>query len=600
MVLDSPTARLTVVLLFLPAALGAQHPPPSASTERATTPAAMDVRVRTVGVDTLDAYLSGLEPFGFAGAAVVARGDEVLVARGGGLADPEAGRPWTAGTVSSTGSITKQFTAAAILELEARGQLSVYDSLPIFFDEVPADKRSITLHHLLTHSSGLGEVAEGDFDYVSRDAIVAKALASELGATPGERYVYSNLGYSLLGAVVERVTGRGYEAWLRDELLVPAGLYETGYLLPRFEPERVAVGYRDGSRFGTVLGRIDPERGPSWVLYANGGIHATIHDMLRWGRALLEDRVASRERLFAAHVEAAGGHYGYGWSVDTTARGTPRIHHEGSNGIFYADYHLLPEEDVVLYVATSVAEVRASTVARQLDRLLFGADVPWPPAVETPDEPVGEAVGGLVGRYALEGGGALEVVESADQLAVRVEGQRAIERIWTGSPGGSTAYEELNRRPEEFVRALAEGDWATVRTIRGGEDSPERPYERFWTGTVERMGPFRGVEVLGTVPGWFHEGSADVTWLRLRFEDGATIRRIHWAEDGSMVGIGGSVYPAPLELRCALESPDRCVGFHLSLPTAEPRIRFERGPDGRAVAVDLTTASGDAFAARRE
>lgn len=552
--------------------------------------------------DALDDYLSRLTPFGFAGAAVVARGGEVLVARGYGSADPVAGRPWTAGTVSSVGSITKQFTAAGILTLAERGRLSVDESLPDFFESVPPDKRGITLHHLLTHTSGLGEVDEGDFDHLGRDAIVERAMASELSAPPGQRHEYSNLGYSLLGAVIEVITGRSYEAWLRDELLSPAGMYETGYLLPRFEPERLAVGYRDGRRFGTVLERIDPDRGPSWVLYANGGVHATIHDMLRWGRSLLENRLlspGSRERLFAAHVADAGGHYGYGWNVDTTSRGTPRIHHGGSNGVFHADFHLMPEEDVVLYVATSLAEVRASTVARQLDRLLFGGTVPWPPAVEAPDEPVGDVTAGLAGRYGIEGGGALEVVESGDQLAVRVEGQKAIARIWTGTAGGSVPYRELHRRSRALVLALAGGDWATVRAFRGDEEAPERPYEGYWSRLERRMGPFRGLEVLGTLPGWFHEGSADVTWIRLRFAGGAAIRRLHWAEDGSLVGVGGQAYPAPLELRCALEAPDRCVGFHLALPTDEPRLRFRREGDGPATGVVVTTASGQELRGRR-
>lgn len=529
----------------------------------------------------LDAYLSGLEPFGLAGAFLVAREGEVLLARGYGLADrgDRGGppRPWTAGTVSTVGSITKQFTAAAILALEEDGALSTGDSLPAFFADVPPDKRGITLHHLLTHTSGLRDLPQGDFDDVGREALVTSAMASELGSAPGERYAYSNLGYSLLGAVLEVVTGQGYEAWVREHLFEPAGMFETGYLLPRFEPERLAVGYRPTGRFGTVLGRIDPERGPSWILYANGGMHTTVYDMYRWARALLQDDLldaASRRRLFGAHVEQPGGHYGYGWSVDTTARATPFIHHGGSNGIFYADYHLFPAEDIVTYAMTSDETVRASDVLRQVDRILFGEPVPWPPRVDSvADVPAGE-MDRLTGRYGLPGGGELAVVRAGPALLVRAEGQRAVDAVWAGRPVGRVAYDRLNRRAEELVRALAAGDWPTLRAALGGS-SAERPYEAAWRSLTEDLGPFRDVAVLGTVPAWFHEGSADVTWVRLRFERGSRIRRIHWDEDGTMVGLGGDVYPAPLTLRCVPVSAVECVGFHTALRTTTPTFRFE-------------------------
>lgn len=553
----------------------------------------------------LDDYLSRLEPFGLAGAFLVARDGQILLARGYGLADrgDEEGPPrrWTAGTVSSSGSITKQFTAAAILALQEAGELSVHDSLGAFFTDAPPDKRRITLHHLLTHTSGLRELSQGDFDPLGREAMVSAALASELGSAPGERYAYSNLGYSLLGAVVEVVTGRSYEAWVREHLFRPVGMYETGYLLPRFEPERLAIGYRRDGRYGTVLGRIDPERGPSWVLYANGGMHTTVHDMYRWATALLGDAVltaASRRELFGAHAETAGGHYGYGWAVDTTARGTPFVHHDGSNGIFYADYHLFPEEGVVSYAMTSDATLRASDVLTQVDRLLFGDSVPWPPRVDSVADVSDEELDRVTGRYRLRGGGALVLARSGPGLVVHAEGQNAVEILWRGERSGRVAYGELNRRAEELVEALADGDWATLQKALPGS-AAERPYESVWRRLTGRLGPFRGVDVLGTVPAWFHEGSADVTWVRLRFHGGDQIRRIHWTADGAMVGLGGQVYPAPLTLRCAPVSTRECVGFHMNLSTIAPRFRFDGEAAGPAGSLTFLDEAGDLVRAER-
>lgn len=176
----------------------------------------------------LDEYLSRLEGLGFAGVALVADDGEIVLAEGYGLADRDRGIPWTTGTVSSVGSITKQFTGAAIMKLVSDGKLATDDPITRFFEDVPEDKRGITVHHLLTHTAGLTDVLGGDFELVERDELVSRAMAEPLVGPPGDEYRYSNLGYSLLGAIVENVSDRGYEEFLRAELLAPAGAFELG------------------------------------------------------------------------------------------------------------------------------------------------------------------------------------------------------------------------------------------------------------------------------------------------------------------------------------------------------------------------------------
>src|SRR5262249_27224274 len=152
----------------------------------------------------------------------------------------------------SIGSITKQFTAAAILKLQMQGKLSVRDPIAKYLPNVPQDKSAITLHHLLTHSAGLESgFGPGDFEAVTRDEIIKRALASKLRSAPGKQYHYSNAGYSLLGAIVEIVSGGGYEAFLHEHLFKPAGMAQTGYRLPKWSSERLAQGYgRGGQRWG--------------------------------------------------------------------------------------------------------------------------------------------------------------------------------------------------------------------------------------------------------------------------------------------------------------------------------------------------------------
>lgn len=572
------------------------------------SPVAGDADEATLGdVERVREYLKRLEAFGLAGGFLLARDGRVLVARGYGLADrgdrsamegsaPDARSsapspsPWTASTVSSVGSITKQFTAAAIMKLVDRGRIAVTDSLHEFFEGVPEEKRGITLHHLLTHTAGWGEVGAGDFDFLSREEIVRRALESDLLWEPGTRYRYSNLGYSLLGAVVEVVTGEGYEPWLRRELFAPAGMYETGYLLPGYEPERVATGYRSGERWGTLIERLDPATGPSWVLRANGGIHTTLFDMLRWVRALgvmeWDDAAgtsailseASRERMFTPHADEGGGTwYGYGWVVDDDFLGRSAIVHNGGNGILHADLHLFPDDGVLTFMMTSDSDMRATRLLTEVDRVFFGEDVEMPPAVEAAEiRPA--AVRRWVGSYALDGGGRLVVRESGRALVLEAEGQAAVNRLWRGEPAGTVSYDVLNDRAGTFARAFGEGDYATMRELMG-PDAPQEPYRRFRERMLGMMGPLDGVEVLGTVPAWFHDGSSEATWLRLRFGDRTTIRRIHWSADGRVAGVGGQVYAAPLVLRCAMTGPAACMAWHEGLELAAPEVDFvgERG-----------------------
>jgi len=579
------------------------------------------------------AYLSRLEAFGLAGGVLVADGSEVRLARGYGVADrgrPEAGdkagraadgdaagngteshpRPWTTGTVSTVGSITKQFTAAAIMKLVDQGRIAVDDSIGRFFDGVPPDKRGITIHHLLTHASGLGEVGHGDFEFLSRDEIVLRALESGLLSAPGDEYTYSNLGYSLLGAIVEIVTGRDYEGWLRDRLLVPAGMYETGYVLPDYELDRVAVGYRRGQRWGAIIERLNPATGPSWVLRANGGVNSTMFDMLRWVRALglvgadvgdsdrgtgpaplLSER--SRERMFSPQIdEGAGSWYGYGWVVDTTSRGTPVIRHDGSNGILAADLHVFPEVGLVTFMMTSESGLPATQLLDRVDALWFGDDVPEPPDVAAASALRPAVLRRLAGRYVLDGGGELKVRSAGTALEIDVEGQAAVDRLWTGPRPGRVLYDSLNRRAATFVRAFAAGDFRTMRDFMG-PDAPEEPYRDLRDRVLAQMGDPRDIEVLGTVPAWFHEGSSEATWVRIHFERTSAIRRIHWSVDGRVVGLGGQVYPAPVGFRCAMTGPAACTGWQPGLDLGDPRVRFVVSDVGEAASVVIRGAGGE-------
>jgi len=374
----------------MPAERGA--PTARTASPAVTAPQAADSSAAIADTRT---YLRRLEKLGFAGVVLVASGEAPLLAEGFGLADRERALPWTPATVSTIGSITKQFTGAAILALEEEGKLAVSDPITKYFEGVPADKSAITLHHLLTHSSGLSDPPDvDDWDPITLADFTRRVLAQPLHFDPGRGYEYANANFSFLGAIIEKLTGRGYEAYLRDRLFLPNRMYETGYTRPQWGDGRMAQGYRSGELWGTVLGRPMLADGPAWPLRANGGIHSTAFDMLRWARALLEGRVlspASMAKYWAPHVSEGGdSYYAYGWVISKAPDGTKIVTHNGGNGIFFADMALVPDKGLVVLLMTNViAETRvANSLLEQLGlRFLAGQPYPAIPEIVDLDEP---------------------------------------------------------------------------------------------------------------------------------------------------------------------------------------------------------------------
>ena len=536
----------------------------------------------TFAADTRD-YLRRLEKLGFSGVVLAASGDDTLVAVGCGLADRERGIRWSPGTVSTIGSITKQFTGAAILALAEEGRLSTDDTLTDHFDDVPDDKRDITLHQLLTHSSGVMDVdGLGDWTPITRDAYVRRALDQELAFAPGTDYAYSNAGYSLLGAIIEQVTGRSYEAYVRDRLFAPQGIYETGYVLAPWGDDRMAQGYARSERWGTVLERPIADDGPYWVLRANGGMHSTAFDMLRWGRALLDGRPLNAEsmtRYWAPHVaERGGSHYGYGWSV-VDRDGTRVITHNGGNSIHFANMAVIPDADAVIFLQCSVIADFAladSLLDQVAQRLLDGRPYPAVPDVaEEADGPRGD----VTGTYSIPDG---EFHVSADDggLWIEASGPRAFARLHSTRPVDVERCDRFSARIDHIVSSWLDGDFeplfeayrrsAPIERLRANREDEMRD-------AVATLGTFHGHEVLGTAL----RSDRDGTLVRFRFERGHRDRLYVWDAEADEHLLGYSRRGMDVRLRCV---PVVGGGFASWNPddAASRSVRFAVDADGRS------------------
>lgn len=315
------------------------------------------------GPDSVGPFLDDVVPAGSSGSLVAAVDGGRVVCRGWGEADREAGVPAGCDTVYDVMSMTKQFTAAAVLKLHTQGRLRVGDPIVRYFPQAPADKRHITVEQLLTHTSGLVASLGGDDERVSRADLVAEAFATALRSEPGATYHYSNTGYSLLAAIVEVASGTDYESYLAEHLFRPAGMTRTGYVLPDWQQRSIAVEYdASGEPLGRPVDRPWAEDGPYWNLRGNGGLLSTAGDLYRWHRALEEHVVldeAATRRLFEPRVrEEPGGDtfYGYGWVLQQVG-GLGVAWHNGGNGRSYGEIARGTDRDgFVFWVANRVRD----------------------------------------------------------------------------------------------------------------------------------------------------------------------------------------------------------------------------------------------------
>jgi CubicO group peptidase (beta-lactamase class C family) len=334
-------------------------------------------------VERADEYLTRMHDLGlYNGVTLIAKDDEILLAKGWGEADRATHRPWTVDTVSTIGSITKQFTGAAITLLNQQGKLEFTDTIGEYFPDAPADKAGITLHQLLTHSAGFPDGLGQDEDYVGREEYLALAWAASLQFAPGETYEYSNVGYSILAAVIEKVSGERYEAFVRENLFLPSGMTKTGYTMAGWSGDELATGYRDGAEWGTVVERQSHDEF-SWHLVGNGGIHSTARDMHKWWLSIRNNTVldaAHTKAYLAPHQDEGGGasFYGYGWVNFEGPHGERMISHNGGNGIFAADCAFFPEEDIFIF--GMVNDAPATNVdSRAVFESMVGGELLMPP-----------------------------------------------------------------------------------------------------------------------------------------------------------------------------------------------------------------------------
>jgi CubicO group peptidase (beta-lactamase class C family) len=379
------------------------------------------------------ALLDLLTSFDKPGVAVlVARDGKVLLSRGFGMADIEKKAPITPTTKFRIGSVTKQFTAAAILKLQEEGKLTVKDRLSKFFPDYPRGEE-VTIHHLLTHTSGIKSFTSkpGFMKTVTKPATNNEMVKSfkddPFDFAPGANWSYNNSGYFLLGVIIEKVSDKSYNDYLREAFFEPLGMNDTGVHVSDAAIEHEATGYSYAADKATKT--------TDWHMSRAGGagaLYSTAEDLLRWNEGVFNGKVLSQESLEAAFKpvkldsgEAPMLEYGYGWMIGER-RGLKTISHGGGLDGWLSDLARYVDQNttvVVLHNAMPPAPGLTPTEVGQLAADAFLWQDMKPRTKYEIDRSIDpKTFADYVGRYDYFAA-VMDVALEGDQLTAQLSGQ---------------------------------------------------------------------------------------------------------------------------------------------------------------------------------
>lgn len=334
------------------------------------------VSVSGCGVDTVaevDRLFEDYSGSGMPGASVmVIKDGQPILIKSYGLANVEQGVPVEPSTNFRLASVTKQFTATAVLMLVDRGKLSLDDSIRQYFPEFPEFAKGITIRNLLQHTSGIQdyEPIYGDlFPQQVADSGVVEIISKTEGTMfpPGSQYSYSNSGYAILAVLVEKLSGRTFPEFLHDNIFVPLEMTNTVAFVDGVTtvPNRsfgytvsdVGVEFSDQSAWSAVLG--------------DGGIYSSIEDLFKWDQALYENGLISadlRARSWTPGLET----YGFGFRIDEY-KGHKRYHHSGSTSGFRNHIQQFPADHLTIIILTNRADPDVAPLAEKVTDLYLGS-----------------------------------------------------------------------------------------------------------------------------------------------------------------------------------------------------------------------------------
>ncbi|MEO1290814.1 MAG: serine hydrolase domain-containing protein [Chloroflexota bacterium] len=452
-----------------------------------------------------------LVPFGFHGQVLVAQNGKILLNEGYGLANREQNIPNTAHTAFDTGSINKPFTAIAIMQLIEQGKLSLDTTLQQLYAGIPNDKASITIQHLLSHTSGLENYhMESDFQPMTQEEALDKIFNLPMIADIGSTYYYSNAAYGLLAIIIEMLSGQSYRDYMRDHILIPANMTQTGWYGERIWNEnQVATGYVQGESCGSPY-KWDA---PQWALLGAGGLVHPVSDLFKAHEALKHNTLLSAEtnQQMLDHELA--------WAVEHDTPHGFLVQHNGASMYgFSASFRRYLDHDIVITLAVNVSDgdnALAVDVENHIVDIVFGKNLSLPPTVN-PSQNMNYQSGDFS-----DGNGGILRFTSNEKLLVSTMSPEATSWFFP-LPDASTFHQTMR----EIAQAIAEHDLARFKALFA---KPERvpAYQDNLNQYETELGQLQSTDYLGCSSLRHYT----VAYIRLFFENGNRMLPLAWEGD---------------------------------------------------------------------
>ena len=311
----------------------------------------------------------------------IMKNGEIVLAKGYGLANVEHQVAVKPETIFQSGSMGKQFTATAVMMLVEEGKVSLDDKITKYFPDAPESWRNITVRHLLTHTSGLGDYPD-DFDLrrdYTEDELVQRIRTIPLAFQPGEKWSYSNLGYVMLGVLIHKVSGKFYGDFLQERVFKPLGMTTARVISEADVVPNRAAGYR------LVNGELKNQDwvSPTLNTTADGALYLTVYDMAKWDAALYTEKLLKRsslEQMWTA-VKLNDGKtfpYGFGWALGEV-RGHHIIEHGGAWQGFKSQISRYVDDKLTIVVFANQARANPAKIAHGVAAIFDPQLTPAPP-----------------------------------------------------------------------------------------------------------------------------------------------------------------------------------------------------------------------------
>jgi CubicO group peptidase (beta-lactamase class C family) len=406
----------------------------------------------------------------FMGSVLVVKDDKVLLDKAYGFANLEWSIPNTPQTKFRLGSLTKQFTAAAVLLLEERGKLKLDDPIGKFVADAPAAWDKVTIFNLLTHTAGVPNYTSfPTFKSVMRQSmtpikLIATFRDKPLDFPPGAKFDYSNSNYILLGAVIEKVSGLPYPKFLQENLFTPLGMMDTGYDTASTILPMRAAGY---TRRNNAL--MNDDFIDMSIPYAAGSLYSTTHDMLAWEKGLYGGKLlkpASLNKMMTPYKEE----YGFGIVIHDDG-GHMRFSHNGGINGFATALGWYPDDHLAIVVLDNVANGNPNQMLARLANITFGRPVVLPS--ERKEVAVARAtLDRYAGNYQIDHGPVLAISRDGDHLYSQAGSQQKIEMF--GETGGGF----FTKAVDSQVTFVVSDDGPANALVLHREGSPDMTAKR--------------------------------------------------------------------------------------------------------------------------